>query len=80
MLRIHNPFYKSSDDLVVEDLMPKIIAALTANAQSMGPLVTIAEVRNALLPVDAAKLNRKIFNQVCKKAGLLIDDPTDSIG
>lgn len=78
MLKFTNPFYNNADDLLVTDLANKVTTLLALPPLKDSNVVSIAEIRNALLPVDSAKLNRKIFNQVCEKAGLKIIDPADS--
>ena len=76
-LKIRNPFFKTPVQLDAEDLSPRVIAALTANAQAVGQLAGLVEIRNLLVPADAAKLTRQVFNHICSMNEWQIVNPED---
>lgn len=68
-LKIDNPYFKTPVQIDAETLAPIVLAALQASAQVVGAIAGLIEIRNLLLPADAAKLTRPVFNQVCKING-----------
>lgn len=77
-LKITNPYFKTPVEIDAARLAPIVAAALQANAQAVGAVASLIEIRNLLLPADAAALTRTVFNQVCFINGWEIINPTDA--
>lgn len=76
-LKIDNPYFKTATQQDAERLAPIVAAALQANAQAVGAVAGLAELRALLSPADAAALTRAVFNQVCAINEWHIINPTD---
>jgi len=77
-LKITNPFFKTQVDIDAAALAPVVSAALQANAQAVGAVAGLVEIRALLAPADAAKLTRAVFNEVCSLNGWNIINPSDA--
>lgn len=77
MLSIKNKYYKAPVDTTAEGLAVKVETYLRANAQSMGPILTLEQIRSGLSVPDRALLTRKMFNQVAMVLGLEIQNIDD---
>lgn len=77
MLKIFNPFYRTQVELDAEALAPTVEAAIQANAQALGKLAGLAEIRALLSAPDAAKCTRAVFNQICQLKGWVVSNPED---
>lgn len=76
-LKIENPHFKSAVELAALALAKKVDDFLLINAQVVGKVATIGEIRAGLSVDDAAALSRPVFNQVCFLNGYKITNPED---
>ena len=79
MLKCKNKYFKEENEFTAEDLAAKVDIFLQMNAQAVGPVMTIAQMRAALPVADRVKLTRGVFNIVCALLGLEIVDAADAV-
>ncbi|AXS79857.1 hypothetical protein [Dechloromonas sp. HYN0024] len=77
-LKIDNPYFKTPVEIDAARLAPIIATALQTNAQAVGAVAGLVEIRALLSAADAAALTRTVFNQVCHINGWNIINPTDA--
>ena len=77
MLKILNPYFKTNVRLDATDLSQKVDDVLSLNVLSIGKIATLAQIRGFLLPADAAKLSREVFNQICQDRGYTVINMED---
>lgn len=65
MLRINNPFYRSADELVADEMNSRVISAMTVNASAIGKIAGLAEIKAFLLPADKVNFTPAVFRAIC---------------